>query len=136
MPKIKLVKNEAASNAVTLRIENGRVKGFTYEMMKALVESGDVTVYSDSTGPFGEDEGAEVVSTSPKDAIGEYDMGDGDVERPEDCETLVVLDRNVGQSDRNWSGFDEDEGNEGENIYILASALPMATTIWHSKKFI
>lgn len=128
--------SEAAGGAVTLRIENGRVKGFTYEMMKALVESDDVVVYSDSTGPFGEDEGAEVFSTSPKDATGEYDMGDGDVERPEDCKTLVVLDRDVGQSDCNWSGFDEDEGNEGENIYILASALPMATTIWHSKKFI
>lgn len=136
MAKIKLVKNEAASNAVTLRIENGRVKGFTYEMMKALVESDDVVVYSDSTGPFGEDEGAMVISTSPKDATGEYDMGDGDVERPEDCKTLVVFDRDVGQSDCDWTGFGEDEGNEGENIYIPASYLPMATTIWHAKKFI
>lgn len=129
-------KQEAAGKPVTLKIENGRVYGLTYEMAKACVLSDDVVVYSDSTGPFGEDEGAMVISCDPRDAEGEYDFGDGDIERPEDCSTLVVLDRDIGQSDCNWSGFDEDEGNEGESIYILASALPMATTIWHSKKLI
>ena len=136
MKKLKLVKNEAASAPVTLRIENGRVKGFTYPMMKALVDSGNVSVFSDSTGPFGEDEGAEVISTTPDKARGVRDRGDGDEERAADCDTLVVFNRENGQSGTNWGGFDEDEGNEGENIYIAVVELPKAVEIWRARNFV
>ena len=129
-------KTEAALAAkeVTLRISNGRVKGLTYEMLKACVESDDICPYMEGTGPFGEDQGAEIISCDAGDAEGEMDLGGGDVYRAEETSDLVVVDREIGQSGLNWTSFDG--GDVSEDAYIPVGDLPKATTIWHAKGLI
>ena len=129
-------KTEAAPAAkeVTLKINNGRVKGLTYEMLKACVEDDDICPYMENTGPFGEDQGAMIVSCNAKDANGEMDLGGGDVYRPEDTDDIVVVDREIGQSGLDWTSFAD--GNVDEDAYIPVGDLPKATTIWHAKGLI
>ena len=123
-----------AREKVTLRIENGRVKGLTYEMLKACVEDDDICPYMEGTGPFGEDQGAMIVSCDAKDASGEMDLGGGDVYRPEETSDIVVVDREIGQSGLDWTSFAD--GNVDEDAYIPVGDLPKAATIWHAKGLI
>jgi len=129
-------KTEAAPAAkgVTLKISNGRVKGFTYEMLKACVEDDSICPYMEGTGPFGEDQGAMIVSCDAKDASGEMDLGGGDVYRPEETDDIVVADREIGQSGLDWTSFAD--GNVDEDAYISVNDLPKAVTIWHTKGLI
>lgn len=130
-------KTEAVSEArkeVTLKIDNGRVKGLTYEMLKACVEDDDICPYMEGTGPFGEDQGAMIVSCDAKDASGEMDLGGGDVYRPEETDDIVVVDREIGQSGLDWTSFAD--GNVDEDAYIPVGDLPKAVTIWHAKGLI
>lgn len=123
-----------AREKATLRIENGRVKGLTYEMLKACVEDDEICPYMEGTGPFGEDQGAMIVSCDAKDASGEMDLGGGDVYRPEETSDIVVVDREIGQSGLDWTSFAD--GNVDEDAYIPVGDLPKATTIWHAKGLI
>lgn len=138
MAKIKMIKGAKteASNSVpvTLRIVGGRVRGFTYEMLKALVEDSDEEVYLEGTGPMGEDQGAVIVSCNAADAKGVIDLGGGDTEGADSVRDLIVADREIGQSGCNWTGYAD--GKAADDAYIAVGSLPMAATIWHSKGFI
>ena len=136
MAKIKMIHGQKAeasnSVTVTLTIVGGRVRGFTYEMLKALVEDSDEEVYLEGTGPFGEDQGATIISCNVADAEGEYEAGS--TVTPEGTSDLIVADREIGQSGRNWTGYAD--GNVAEDAYIAVGSLPKAVTLWHSKGFI
>lgn len=126
--KVKECTPKPASEArekVTLRIEGGHVSGFTYEMAKAL-ENEDVSIFVADTGPFGEDEKAEIISFDAGQAEGEFDLGGGDKSTPEDIYDIIVIDREFGQSDCNWADF----SGEQENVYILAGDLDKAASAW------
>ena len=126
---IKLVKKttEATKQPVTLKITNGRVKGLTYEMAKALIDE-DVSVFVEDTGPFGEDEKAEIISYNPKSDLvdGEIDLGGGDVSTIEDVSDPIIIDREFGQSGCNWADFSDLD----DYIYILAGDLSKAAAKW------
>ncbi len=114
-----------AQEKVTLRIEGGRVSGFTYGMAKALKDE-DVSIFVADTGPFGEDEKAEIISFDASQAEGEFDLGGDDEFRPEDVANIIVIDKEFGQSECNWADFNEEQ----ENIYILAGDLSKAAAAW------
>ena len=127
-------KQEAGTKAINLKIEGHRVTGLTYDMVKACVESDDISVYLADTGPFGEDEGAEIISCDVTDAEGEMDLGGGDTSTADDASCLIVVDREIGQSGLNWADYYE--ANEDEYTYILAGDLPGAASLWVAKKLI
>lgn len=126
--------SEGAKKPVTLKIEDGRVYGLTYPMVKACVDSDHVIVSMKGTGPFGEDEEAMIVSCNPDDASGEIDLGGGDSISPHDVEDILVTDSEIGQSGLDWVDYYED--GVSDDIYISVHALPMAATLWQSANLI
>lgn len=114
-----------AAQGVRLTIAKGRVSGFTYEMAKAL-KGEDVSIFVADTGPFGEDEKAEIISFDASQAEGEFDLGGDDDFKPEDVDDIIVIDKEFGQSECNWASFSE----ERENVYILAGDLSKAASAW------
>lgn len=133
---IKLTKrmSEGAKKPVTLKIEDGRVYGLTYPMVKACVDSDDVIVYMKDTGPFGEDEGAMIISCDPGDANGPMDLGGGDSIDPHDVEDILVTDSEIGQTGLDWADYYAD--GVADDIYISAHDLPMAATLWQGANLI
>ena len=80
--------------------------GFLQDLLKK-----GVTVTAFGTGPFGEDEGATVISVDPKDI--EFDYSDYDTkETAEEYRNslhvgdVVCLDKHIGQSDANYYALD------------------------------
>lgn len=133
---IKLAKrmSEGAKKPVTLKIEDGRVYGLTYPMVKACMGSDDVVVWLKGTGPFGEDVAAIIVSCDPDDANGEMDLGGGGSIAPHDVEDILVTDSEIGQSGLDWVDYLAD--GVADDIYISAHDLPMATTLWQGANLI
>lgn len=130
--------SEARTKEVELLIKGGRVRGFDYEMAKAL-ENSNVSVFVEDTGPFGEDEGAEIISYSPDQATGVYDTGDGDTFEAADIEDLIVIDKEFGQSGCNWTSFGDNSPSSlfrDAPYYILAGDLSQASKIWETRGFI
>ena len=125
---------EGAKKPVTLKIEDGRVYGLTYPMVKACVDSDDIVVSIKGTGPFGEDEEAMIVSCDPDDANGEMDLGGGSCILPHDVEDILVTDSEIGQSGLDWVDYNED--GVSDDIYISVHDLPMAATIWNGAHLI
>ena len=76
----------------------------SYEDAKYLFDRG-VKLYVSNTGPFGEDEGATVISFAPKDAYVPEDY-DEELGTPDDVSELMVLSTDIGQSSLNWCEFD------------------------------
>lgn len=114
-----------------LKIKNDRVKGLSYEMVKALKES-KITIFVEGTGPYGEDQGAEVISFSADDADGEIDLGEEEVLTAEDADDLVVLDHNIGQTGCDWTSYDCIK----DDTYIRSYDLAAASAIWYNLKLI
>lgn len=76
----------------------------SYEDAKYLFSRG-VKLYVSNTGPFGEDEGATVISFDPKDARVPEDY-DEELGTPDEVSDIMVLSRDIGQSSLNWCEFD------------------------------
>ena len=83
----------------------------SYEDAKYLFSRG-VKLYVSNTGPFGEDEGATVISFDPKDARVPEDY-DEELGTPDEVSDIMVLSRDIGQSSLNWCEFD----SMAEDVY-------------------
>ena len=81
------------------------ITDITYEEAKKLFERG-VKLYVGDTGPFGEDEGATVISFDVKDAVVPEDYDEEGYGSPEDLEQPIVVSKDIGQSGLNWGEFD------------------------------
>ena len=81
------------------------ITDLTYEEAKKLFARG-VKLYVGDTGPFGENEGATVLSFDIKDADVPEDYDEEAYGSPEDLEQPIVVSKEIGQSGLNWGEYD------------------------------
>lgn len=130
--KITVHESKNEEREVVLRIKSGRVKGFGYAMLKALLEDGSVGVFAEGMSPSGES--AKIVSTSLDQAEGTYTSKSGQPLRPEDFERdgLVIMDSKLKQSDCNWTTFYDVR----DSVYIDSGDIGKAAHVWAKRGLI